>query len=99
MSTFADLTNLIHDTRDKALLEDLLYGITTSKEREELSQRLQIVKRLLDGEPQHKIAADLGVGIATVTRGSKELTQGRFKVLSSKGQEGAWQSSQIRELI
>lgn len=63
------------------MLEDFLLGVTTHKERDELTQRVEIVKRLIAGEPQHKIASDLGVGIATVTRGSKELSQGRFKVL------------------
>jgi TrpR family trp operon transcriptional repressor len=63
------------------LLEDFLFGVTTDKERSELAQRIEIVKRLIAGEPQQKIASDLGVGIATVTRGSKELSQGRFKAL------------------
>lgn len=81
MSDFKDVITLIHSTRDKALLEDLLIGVTTNKERSELSQRIEIIKRLIAGQPQQKIAAELGVGIATVTRGSKELSQGRFKVL------------------
>ena len=66
------------------MLEDFLFGVTTDKERSELTQRVEIVKRLVAGEPQQRIAADLGVGIATVTRGSKELSQGRFKVLRKK---------------
>ncbi len=81
MSDFSDVIAVIAGTRDPRLLEDLLLGLTTEKERQELAQRIEIVKRLLAGEPQHKIAADLGVGVATVTRGSKELAQGRFKVL------------------
>lgn len=81
MSDFNDFIELVHSTRDKQLLADLLVSITTDKERREFGQRLEIIKRLLTGEPQAKIANDLGVGIATVTRGSKELSQGRFKVL------------------
>lgn len=84
MSDFKDFSELIYSIRDKKLLEDFLIGVTTMKEREELTGRVEIVKRLLDGEPQQKIANDLGVGIATVTRGSKELAQGRFKVLRKK---------------
>lgn len=84
MSDFKNVINLIHSTRDKALLEDLLVGITTDKERSELSQRIEIIKKLVAGQPQQKIAAELGVGIATITRGSKELSQGRFKVLRGK---------------
>lgn len=81
MSDFNDVTDIIYTTRDKELLEDFLIGVTTEKERSELAQRVEIIKRLIAGEPQAKIASDLGVGIATVTRGSKELSQGRFKVL------------------
>lgn len=81
MSNFNDFIDLAYSIRDKKVLEDFLFGVTTDKERAELTQRVEIVKRLVAGEPQQRIAADLGVGIATVTRGSKELSQGRFKVL------------------
>jgi len=81
MSNFNDVTDIIYTTQDKELLDDFLIGVTTEKERSELAQRVEIIKRLIAGEPQAKIASDLGVGIATVTRGSKELNQGRFKVL------------------
>jgi TrpR family trp operon transcriptional repressor len=84
MSSFNDVISLIHATRDKTLLDDFLIGLTSEKERNELAQRVEIVKRLLAGEPQAKIANELGVGIATVTRGSKELAQGRFKILRRK---------------
>ena len=66
------------------MLEDLLMSITTDKERRELAQRLEIAKRLLDGEAQIKIASDLGVGVATVTRGSKELSRGGLKILKEQ---------------
>ncbi len=81
------LISLILTIKDKSLLEDFLRGILTQKELEEIQLRLEIVKKLIKGEPQHKIAKELGVGVATVTRGSKELKLGRFKVLkkSTKG--------------
>ena len=81
MSNFNDVINIIYATRDRALLEDFLIGVTTDKERAEIAQRVEIIKRLIAGEPQARIASDLGVGVATVTRGSKELSQDRFKVL------------------
>lgn len=62
-------------------MEAFLNSILTPKERAEIPVRLEIVKRLKEGYSQHKIAQDLGVGIATVTRGSKELQQGNFKIL------------------
>lgn len=62
----------------KEMLE-FLQGILTPAELEELPRRLQIVKMLKSGVSQHEIARQLGVGVATVTRGSKELQKGRFK--------------------
>lgn len=84
MRDFRDLIELIYSIEDKELLEDFLLGITTPKEREEFVQRVEIVKRLIGHETQKNIAKDLGVGVATVTRGSKELAQGRFKVLRKR---------------
>lgn len=81
MNSFSNVISIIDTARDKRLLEDFLVGITTAKERDELAKRLEIIMRLLDGQPQHEIAHNLGVGVATVTRGSKELADGRFKVL------------------
>lgn len=87
MSDFRDFIELVYTTRDKQLFEDLLIGVTTTQEREAIVQRIEIVKRLVKGDPQAKIAKDLGVGVATVTRGSKELSQGRFKILRQQSHE------------
>jgi TrpR family trp operon transcriptional repressor len=83
MDSFDEFITTVSKIKDKSLLDDFLRGITTATERKELGQRLEIIKRLLDGQPQHKIAEDLGVGVATVTRGSKELAEGRFKALGN----------------
>jgi TrpR family trp operon transcriptional repressor len=84
MLVFNDFIDLIYSIDDKELLADFLIGVTTDKERKELSRRIEIVKRVIAGQPQQKIAKDLGVGVATVTRGLKELNSGRFKVLGKK---------------
>jgi TrpR family transcriptional regulator, trp operon repressor len=81
MSNFKSVISTIGSIQDRSLLEDFLMGITTPKERSELAKRLDVIERLLNGQPHHKIAKDLGVGVSTVTRGSKELSAGRFKVL------------------
>ena len=52
-----------------AILEHLL----TPKENEELWVRVEVLKRLIQGEQQRAIAHDLAIGIATVTRGSREV--------------------------
>jgi len=44
-----------------------------------LTTRLQIVKMIKKGLPHQEIARRLEVGVATVTRGSRELQLGRFK--------------------
>ena len=84
MNNFSNVISVIDTIQDKRLLEDFLVGITTPKERDELARRLEVIKRLLDGQTQHKIADDLGVGVATVTRGSKELADGRFIALRNE---------------
>lgn len=82
MATFNDVLDILYSTQRKDLLEDFLVGITTPKERQEIARRLEVIQRILAGQPHAKIASDLGVGVATVTRGSKELAQGRFRLLT-----------------
>lgn len=80
-STVKQLTTLstifLH-SRTPAEMEQFLLGILTPKEILELAQRVEIVKQLKAGVPQRKIAQDVGVGIATVSRGSRELSRGNF---------------------
>lgn len=73
------LIKTLLEIKDESQLRDFLKGILTPDELEEISTRLEIVKRLKKGVAQHQIAKELGVGVATVTRGSKELQKGRFK--------------------
>ncbi|HCM52093.1 TPA: Trp operon repressor [Candidatus Saccharibacteria bacterium] len=80
-TSFEDLAKLIYSTKDKSLLKDFLLGLTTPYERKILARRVDIIKRLLTDEQQEKIAQDLGVGVSTVSRGSRELVLGRFKIL------------------
>ena len=81
MTSFTPFITILSSLKDERELEDFLIGITTPQEREALSQRVEIVKALIAGEPQHTIAKRLGVGVATVTRGSKELADGHFEYL------------------
>ena len=81
MYDFKEFVDLVYKTKDKALLEDFLLAITTSSERNTLARRIVIVRKLISGEAQKKIAKDLRVGVGTVSLGSKELKQGRFKIL------------------
>ncbi len=76
LEQFMELLQKI-DTKEE--MYDFLQGILTPKELLELPNRLSIVKMLKKGISQQEIAEKLHVGIATVTRGSKELQKGRFK--------------------
>ena len=76
---FKELIEAFLQMKSEGQLTDFLYGILTPKEIEELSTRLQIVKQLRKGMRQQTIAKKLGVGVATVTRGSRELKIGHFK--------------------
>ncbi len=64
------------DAKEK--LENLLRGLLTPSEIQEFAQRIEIVKLLKKGVGQHEIAKKLKVGVATVTRGAKEIKQGNF---------------------
>lgn len=78
---FNELIQTLINIDDKSLMEDFLIGILTPKEREEIPVRLQIVKALKAGTPHREIADALKVGVATVSRGSREIKKSRFKVI------------------
>ena len=60
-------------SKDKQLLADFIRDILTPHEFENIAVRWEIVKKLAKGEYQESIAEDLHVGVATVTRGSREM--------------------------
>ena len=78
---YNSLVDAFTSLNTKKDVREFLDGILTPKERKELPVRLQIVKLLKKGIPQHEIATKLGVGVATVTRGSKEIAKGNFSLL------------------
>jgi len=56
-----------------AALEKALGDLLTASELDDVARRLQIIEMLAEGIPQRQIAERLGVGIATVSRGSNVL--------------------------
>lgn len=78
-SHYDDLVATLLAITSKEEMTNFLEGILTPKELLEIPTRLQIVRKLKKGIPQHQIAKELEIGIATVTRGSKELQRGKFK--------------------
>jgi len=55
-------------------MEKVLSDLLTASELDEVAKRLQIFEMLAAGVPQRQIAENLGVGIATVSRGSRSLS-------------------------
>ncbi|HRI35615.1 MAG TPA: YerC/YecD family TrpR-related protein [bacterium] len=53
-------------------LEDIL----TPAERADLGQRAEILRRLLSGATQRKIAEDMAISITTVSRGNRIIEHG-----------------------
>ena len=76
---FNELNEAFLKIKSKDEMRDFLYAILTPKEINQLSTRLKIVQMLKKGVPQQKISKVLKVGIATVTRGSRELRNQRFQ--------------------
>lgn len=72
-----ELARTIAEIKDVSMLEGFLHAILTPTELDEISKRLQIVKMLSKGEPQRKVADKLGVSMATITRGSREVKFGK----------------------
>lgn len=79
MSDVNKLSGIFLKIKTKVLMTNFLLGLLTPKEIEEFITRIKIIKMLKEGMPQVKIAKKLGIGVATVTRGSRELKLGRFK--------------------
>ncbi len=59
--------------KDKTLLADFVKDILTPREFDNIGVRWQIVRRLAKGERHVDIAEHLHLGVATVTRGSREM--------------------------
>lgn len=80
--------DLCHSSSKPELLDEFFRFILTPEEREMLVTRVIITQQLLKGEhSQRKIASDVGVSIAKITRGSnglKSISEGLLKFLNKK---------------
>jgi TrpR family trp operon transcriptional repressor len=81
-----ELVNLLSGIAVSTTMSDTLSNLLTPQEIEEMALRLQIFKGLLQNKSQRRLAKDLNVSLATVSRGSRELKYGKSglaKVLKS----------------
>ncbi|WP_299141510.1 trp operon repressor [uncultured Vibrio sp.] len=68
------LMDLVKTAAEKDQHELLLTMIMSSDERDALVSRINIICELMKGEmSQRQVSQMLGVGVATITRGSNEL--------------------------
>jgi TrpR family trp operon transcriptional repressor len=61
---------------DAGEVYEVLFALLTPSEREEIALRWRLVCLLAKGETQRAIAAELGVSLCKITRGSHELKCG-----------------------
>lgn len=78
MEGFKEILKTIKDLNEDQF-SDFFYGILSPKEIEQIILRYKIIQLLKKNIPQHKIASNLEVGVATVSRGSKMIKEGKFK--------------------
>ena len=75
MSTdpYYSLLNHLASCHDSTNIEMLLNALLTDKEQFEIANRIRIFDLLERGVTQREISEQLGVGIATVSRGAKAM--------------------------
>jgi TrpR family trp operon transcriptional repressor len=76
-ANFAEMSRTLASTNDPVLIEGFLYSLFTKAEADEIAKRWALVKRIAEGVPQRAIAAELGLSLCKITRGSRELKKER----------------------
>ena len=68
-----ELNKLIASLQDAAEVENLFNELLTPAESEDLARRWHLVRLLIKGASQREVSKEVGIGVATVTRGAREL--------------------------
>lgn len=74
---------------DSADIEALFRALLTEKEQQEIANRIRIFDLLARGVTQREISEQLGVGIATVSRGAKAMQAHDVSALLATHRENA----------
>lgn len=73
LDRLSELAAVLARMNDAGMIEAFLVELFTPAEQKDISSRWELVKRLDLGDSQRKIAADLGLSLCKITRGSREL--------------------------
>ncbi len=68
-----ELVTALASVSDKRLILEFLESILTPSELEEIPKRWALVRLIDEGWSQRRIAAELGLSLCKITRGSREL--------------------------
>ena len=68
-----ELSKLIASLKDPNEVESLFEELLTPAECEDLARRWHLVRLLINGASQREVSKEVGIGVATVTRGAREL--------------------------
>jgi len=71
-----ELDKLVAAAKTPKEVRKLLGALLTPQEYDEIARRWHIVTLLIEGRPQRAIRDAVGVSIATVTRGAREVQYG-----------------------
>jgi TrpR family trp operon transcriptional repressor len=72
-SNIEEMSKALSKAKDPALIADFFHSLLTTSEVDEVAKRWALVKDLAKGKPQREIAANLGLSLCKITRGSREL--------------------------
>ena len=70
---YQSLLSHLASCHQTAAIDLLLRALLTDKEQQEIANRIRIFDLLESGVTQREISEQLGVGIATVSRGAKAM--------------------------
>jgi len=73
MSKSDDIVKVFTEIQDLNTMQKFFNEILTPTEKETIQLRWDLMKRLHEGESQRHIAAELGISLCKITRGSKIL--------------------------
>ncbi len=85
MHQLRELAEIFCKIDDAAEMEQLFEEIFTPRERADIVLRWALLKDLFRGKPQRSIAAELGISLCKITRGSRIIKDKKsviYKILN-----------------